>query len=233
MRQSAFGIVSLILGILGLLSICILIGVIPCILAVVFAIIAIMNKNVGHGTAIGGLSCGLIGILIFIWIMLPKSEKEIQVITMEINKKETIEDIIEFTPIEGNWAAFVMPSNSEKIYDAAGEGEVPYIFMATLKNIGSKEISLSKAINAKFIFNDQYEFNATIRVESANGDSFEFWLKPLQERKCYIYASIPDEIYESFEQCKVNMTFTEAIDGRAEDIEDSEIVYSIIFYDKH
>lgn len=66
MKQSGFGIASLVLGIIGLLSVCIVVGVFPCILGIIFAIIAICDKSKKKGLAIVGLSCSVVGLLIFV-----------------------------------------------------------------------------------------------------------------------------------------------------------------------
>ncbi len=65
MKQSGFGIASLILGIISIVTVFFVVGIIPAILGVIFAIIALCQKNKKHGTAIGGLVCSLMGIIIF------------------------------------------------------------------------------------------------------------------------------------------------------------------------
>ena len=63
-RQSGLGIASLVLGIIGMMTSCIIIGVIPCIIGIIFSIIALFSKN-KKGTAIAGLICSSMGIFIF------------------------------------------------------------------------------------------------------------------------------------------------------------------------
>lgn len=64
--QSAFGIASLILGIVGILTVCIIIGIVPAILGLVFAIVGICPKNKKHGIAIAGLICSSVGIGLYV-----------------------------------------------------------------------------------------------------------------------------------------------------------------------
>lgn len=45
MKQSGFGIASLILGIVGLVFSCFIVGIIPAFLGLIFAIIALCQKN--------------------------------------------------------------------------------------------------------------------------------------------------------------------------------------------
>lgn len=68
MKQSGFGIASLILGIISIVTVCIVIGIIPAILGVIFAIVAFCQKNVKKETAIVGFICSLMGIILFIAI---------------------------------------------------------------------------------------------------------------------------------------------------------------------
>lgn len=65
-KQSGFGIASLVLGIIGLLTVCIFIGIFPCILGVIFAMIALCDKSKRKGLAIAGLSCSVVGLLVYI-----------------------------------------------------------------------------------------------------------------------------------------------------------------------
>ena len=69
MKQSGFGIASLVCGIAGILLACVAIGIVPAIVGIVFAIIALVQKNKGHGSAIGGLVCSIVGIITFFLAM--------------------------------------------------------------------------------------------------------------------------------------------------------------------
>lgn len=69
-KTSGLGIASLILGIIGMLLSCLAIGIFPCIIALILAIIVLTNKNTKNGTCIGGLVCSVIGIGIFLIFVL-------------------------------------------------------------------------------------------------------------------------------------------------------------------
>ena len=46
MKQSGRGIASLVLGIIGMLTTCVVIGIVPCIIALIFSIISLLvEKN--------------------------------------------------------------------------------------------------------------------------------------------------------------------------------------------
>lgn len=70
MKQSGFGIASLVLGIISIVTVCIVIGIVPSVLGLIFAIIALCQKNKKKGTAIAGLICSLVGIALFIVIVI-------------------------------------------------------------------------------------------------------------------------------------------------------------------
>lgn len=65
MKQSPLGITSMVLGIISILTACIAFGIVPGIIGLILAIIALCQKDRKHGTAIAGLVCSVIGIIIF------------------------------------------------------------------------------------------------------------------------------------------------------------------------
>lgn len=55
----------MVLGIISILTACIAFGIVPGIIGLILAIIALCQKDKKHGTAIAGLTCSIIGIIIF------------------------------------------------------------------------------------------------------------------------------------------------------------------------
>lgn len=70
MKQSTLGITSMVLGIISILTACIAFGIVPGIIGLILAIIALCQKDRKHGTAIAGLVCSVIGIVIFAIVVL-------------------------------------------------------------------------------------------------------------------------------------------------------------------
>lgn len=70
MKQSGFGIASLVLGIVSILLACVGIGIFPAILGIIFAIIGFVVKDRKRGTAIAGLICSIVGVIIFLFVFL-------------------------------------------------------------------------------------------------------------------------------------------------------------------
>lgn len=54
----------MVLGIISILTACIAFGIVPGIIGLILAIIALCQKDKKHGTAIAGLTCSIIGIII-------------------------------------------------------------------------------------------------------------------------------------------------------------------------
>jgi hypothetical protein len=71
MKQiNALGIISLVLGIIGILLSCIIIGVIPSILGLILGCIAVSEKNnIKKGISIAGIVCSSFGILFFLFFV--------------------------------------------------------------------------------------------------------------------------------------------------------------------
>ena len=71
MKENVFGIASMVLGIIGLVLSFIFIGLYPAIFGASFAIVGLTKKNVKYGTAITGLICSIIAILIsgMVWMI--------------------------------------------------------------------------------------------------------------------------------------------------------------------
>lgn len=69
MKNSNLGIASMILGIIGVLTSCILIGIIPAILALVFSIVGLAEKNKRKEMAVVGFVISILGILIFVAVL--------------------------------------------------------------------------------------------------------------------------------------------------------------------
>lgn len=55
----------MVLGIISILTACIAFGIVPGVIGVILSIIALCQKDKKHGTAIAGLVCSVIGIVIF------------------------------------------------------------------------------------------------------------------------------------------------------------------------
>ena len=64
-KNGVIGVLALVFGIIGMLSSCAVVGILPAIIGVIFGIIGISTKN-RKGMSIAGLVCGCIGVFIFV-----------------------------------------------------------------------------------------------------------------------------------------------------------------------
>lgn len=69
MKQSDFGIASLMLGIISIVTVWMAIGIVPAVLGLTLSIVALCQKNRKKGAAIAGLICSLVGIALFMIIV--------------------------------------------------------------------------------------------------------------------------------------------------------------------
>lgn len=93
-KQSGLEIAAFVLGIIGMLTTCIVIGIVPCIIGLIFSIIVLCSKKQKNGMAIAGLVCSIIGILIFCLFVFianqPKEENNESVIAETASTPEPI-----------------------------------------------------------------------------------------------------------------------------------------------
>ncbi len=115
--------------------------------------------------------------------------------------------IIEFTIYDAGWADWVSPSADseyESYYLANISGEKYLVLKGVIKNVSGSDINSSN-IYMKAVFNDtySYETDCEVYVENSDGSDFMMYetLSPLTERIFYLTCSVPDELYESAEQC--------------------------------
>ena len=92
-NSGVLGILSLIFGIIGMATSCLVIGIIPAIAGIVLGIIGIAKKN-GKGKGIAGIVCGIIGVIIFLIMMSSNdsSTTDSPQLTPEVNVESQIEE---------------------------------------------------------------------------------------------------------------------------------------------
>jgi len=127
-----------------------------------------------------------------------------------IHSGDTIElDFVEMS-IEGiSTAKAIYPDKYEKYishYLEDIEGETYVCIYGNMKNISGETYEIIYNTYASILFDNQYNYEGAMIIDE--GDSLSYFsvdFKPLQSAKYYIYASVPDEMLESY--TTVNMTF--------------------------
>lgn len=69
-KKNPFAIAGLVLGIIGIVTACVFIGIIPGILGLIFSIIALKQANNSNGMAIAGTICSSVSIFIFLFMIM-------------------------------------------------------------------------------------------------------------------------------------------------------------------
>lgn len=151
MKQSGWGIASLVCGIAGVLLACVVIGIFPAMVGIVFAIIALAQKNRGHGTAIGGLVCSIVGIIIFFLAMFvftsddtndtPKKissneETQTQATEEKVNEPFKVGDTVETEDLR---ITFLKAEPYTEEYDEPAKGHEFYKFEFEFVNISDSD----------------------------------------------------------------------------------------------
>ena len=155
MKQSGWGIASLVCGIAGVLLACVVIGIFPAIVGIVFAIIALAQKNRGHGTAIGGLVCSIVCIIIFFLAMFvftsddtndtPKKissneETQTQATEEKVNEPFKVGDTVETEDLR---ITFLKAEPYTEEYDEPAKGHEFYKFEFEFVNISDSDQCVS------------------------------------------------------------------------------------------
>lgn len=74
-KGGGLSIAAMILGIVGVLLSCIYIGILPCIIGLIFAIVALAKNLPQKGMAIAGLITSIVGVIIFLFsILIPGTD---------------------------------------------------------------------------------------------------------------------------------------------------------------
>lgn len=148
MKQSGFGIASLIFGIIGMLLSCIAIGIVPSIIGLVLAIIGVFQKERGHGTAVVGLVCSVIGIGIFLFAVFVfgggEEESIISSETTDINAEPDISGEISNGGVKEDLA------NQMEIFEYSFENTIgDTLYFLVVKNNSSETVEINVNAIAK------------------------------------------------------------------------------------
>jgi hypothetical protein len=206
MKQSGWGIASLVCGIAGVLLACVAIGAVPAIIGLVCAIIALTQKGKGHGTAIAGLICSIVAIIIFIFASLifdgndsdqPKkvsSNEETQIQSTENHSTETateekvnepfkVGDTVETEDLR---ITFLKAEPFKNEYDEAEKGNEYYKFELEFVNISDSDQYISSTdFNC---YADGYDCEMTYADE---GKALDATLSPGKKTKGIVCFEVP------------------------------------------
>lgn len=165
MKKNPMGLISMICGIIGILSSCILIGIIPCTAALILSIICLKGKKSNLNMAIAGLITSVIGIVIFCFMMvvvikgIKFSESETQIKEEIITETETIEEssIVESTKETINTSAVETEEIVSQTIDEKSSEESTEIIETTEDFTEDKLLTDLKGILSEEVANKTYD----------------------------------------------------------------------------
>lgn len=211
MKQSGLGIASMILGIVGILLSCIVIGIVPAVIGLILAIVGMTRNDKKHGTAIAGLVCSIVAIVIFLIFVFAvnsngnsanqgeaqktgtvetQSESDVEE-TRESNTKEQTEffvgDIVETEDLKISFlGAGEYTSDNEFIQPK--DGNVYYRMEFEFENISDSDQTISSMMNW-----DCYADDYSVEQSWIGDDSIDANLSPGKKAKGAVYFEVPSD----------------------------------------
>lgn len=119
-------------------------------------------------------------------------------------------DFVEMSFDETGVADTILPVDTSGVYSYIGdkENEKYFYLTGTLKNTSGNAYSADN-IYAQMIFDGKYTYSAILAACDGSNDFYGDRVNPLASVKYYIYASIPDELIESYSKCVIIFGFTD------------------------
>lgn len=166
MKQSGFGVAALVLGIVSILLACVGVGIVPAILGIIFAIIGLISKNRKHGTAIAGLICSIVGVIIFLFAFLAadsifnsddkENPKKVETVEQSENDEKT-DDIEINTDDEVDQEESESVDNTFTIGDVVETSDLKISFLSAGEYISDNEFIQPKDGNVYYKMEFEFE----------------------------------------------------------------------------
>ena len=107
------------------------------------------------------------------------------------------------------------------------EGETYLYITGKIKNIGGETYS-AEMMDVRMIFDGKYKYYGRIAAEDGIDGFQGYHIKPLGSVRYYMYASVPDEIINTYSTCVVQFSFNDPFkDSRLFDRGEYEFCYEI------
>lgn len=138
-----------------------------------------------------------------------EDKEENKINSISLGEIVTIDNLIEFTITEGNFAEKILPSNTSSAYSYYEDkpNEIYYVLKGTVKNLSGDTISVEFGTENNFTFNDNYNYTGTFVVEDNDGGGFSSDVTPLSSMPICIFVSVPYEIKDNFSKCEFKLGF--------------------------
>lgn len=124
---------------------------------------------------------------------------------VKVNLGETIaNDTLEIVIDTASTSQEIKPADTSRVYSYIGDkdGETYFFLTGNLKNIAGVDYDVDE-LKLDFCFDEKYNYTGRVIIDVGENDFYNTAVKPLQTVKYYMYASIPDEMIESYSTCTV------------------------------
>lgn len=130
---------------------------------------------------------------------------------IKVNFGETItNDTLEIVIDTASTSQEIKPSDTSSVYSyiADKDGETYFFLTGNLKNIAGTDYDVDE-LNLDFCFDEKYNYTGRVLIDVGENDFYNTNVKPLQTVKYYMYASIPDEMINSYSTCTIQFAVKE------------------------
>lgn len=164
-----------------------------------------------------------------------QSTKELNVtvqkqLDTEIKFGETLPlDFVEMSVLNSSWSDTIKPTDTSFVYSSmADQDNESYFWISgNLKNISGDKYNVENIV-AEINFDEKYNYTAYLIADDGGSDFYGSSVKPMKSVKYYIYASVPDEIKNSYSTAKVIFGFKDKFSGSYYDnLDECDHIYSI------
>lgn len=117
-------------------------------------------------------------------------------------------DFVEMTLEEIGVSETILPVDTSRVYSYISDtpNEKYFYLTGTLKNLSGNTYDVED-IFAQMVFDGTYSYSAYLTACAWSNNFYDESVKPLGTVKYYIYASIPDELINSYGECEIKFGF--------------------------
>ena len=155
-------------------------------------------------------------------------EQELEFETLNFNDSVDL-GFVQFTVESAGIDDELYPSDTSGVYSYMSDkdGEKYFYLTGTMKNTSGDAYSIEDIVS-QLCFDDKYNYSAFLAADNGGGDFYGDYINPLSSARYYIYASIPDELVNSYQKCTVKFGMNENFSGSYYDeFEECDYLYKV------
>ena len=125
-----------------------------------------------------------------------------------VNFGETFSnEILEIVIDSASTMQEIKPSDTSGVYSYISDvpNETFFFLTGSAKNLSGEDYDVTE-MQIDFCFDDAYNYSGNIVIDEGGDDFYNDNIKPLKTVKYYMYASVPDEMVDSYTTCSVQFS---------------------------